>query len=556
MTKFKYINALFLLFFSLVVFSCQKDEEAPNYFHKVEPITKIEATFASGSEEIFTTTQEHPFPDTIRINFPFYYPEESEELIDITKMKLHLEINEEATMTTKIPEVVDLTKPLKVEFINADKSKQEYVIIGNVRKNNQARITSFAIESASLTGIIVESDKKIGIDRTEKDLSNASAAITISPGATISPDPSTKQNFNEAVVYTVKAQDGTEVKYTVDDINLINKFEIGKGVNIASWISTPKYSGAKRVAFFNEQDVKLLSEAGFDHIRLCIDEVELWDNNGMKIYPYGFNLVHDAIKWCMKYNMRILIDLHSTRNHRFTNSENLLFTDPNEPAKFVKLWQDFSSELSKYPNSVVAYELLNEPVSQNPENWNRVSALAIDAIRELEPFRTIIVGVCAKNGSAMYNDFKLPDAENLLMTFHYYGPFLLTAYGLQSTTGGRTDLDIQYPGRLIPEEKISFLPANWQETGRRTYTKDRLEESIMQGINRAKQLNVPVFVGEFGTLKTVPEPSRTNWYRDVVDIYKKHNTPYTSWDYKGAGYSIVGEDYSILYPSILNVLTN
>lgn len=95
-------------------------------------------------------------------------------------------------------------------------------------------------------------------------------------------------------------------------------------------------------------------------------------------------LLHNAIQWCSKYNMRVLVDMHITRNHRFTLSENTLFTDPNEPAKFVKLWEDLSDELKQYPNSLVAYELLNEPVSNDPKNWNRVAALAISAIRAKE----------------------------------------------------------------------------------------------------------------------------------------------------------------------------
>lgn len=165
----------------------------------------------------------------------------------------------------------------------------------------------------------------------DKDLSDQVPEIKISGGATIQPAPSIAQNFNKPVEYTVTAQDGTIVKYTTSNIKSLNKFEISKGVNIASWLSTPKYEGAQRVAFFKEEDVKFLSQLGFDHIRLCIDEVELWESNGTKIRQFGFDLLHNAIQWCSKYNMRVLVDMHITRNHRFTLSENTLFTDPNEP---------------------------------------------------------------------------------------------------------------------------------------------------------------------------------------------------------------------------------
>jgi len=107
----------------------------------------------------------------------------------------------------------------------------------------------------------------------------------------------------------------------------------------------------------------------------------------------------------------------------------------------------------------------------------------------------------------------------------------------------------------VPNEWISQLPANWQSTGARHYDRDVLETSLLSGINMAKRLNAPVFVGEFGTLNTVPEPSRANWYRDVVYILNKHSVPYTSFDYKGAGYSVVNENRTLRYPHIIDILT-
>lgn len=381
-------------------------------------------------------------------------------------------------------------------------------------------------------------------------------------GALVAVSTNTKPERRETTEYGKNyhfyaAWDGQEVRFTDSHFLDMDNFEINTGINIASWLSIPKYTGAQRLAFFQERDVELLASLGFDHIRLCVDEEQLWQADGMKIQTEGFDLLHDAIRWCIKHDMRVIVDLHTTRNHRFTNTENTLFTDPSEPAKFVKLWEDLSDELYKYPNSLVAYELLNEPVSANPANWNRVSELAINSIRAKEPNRTIIVGVCTSNFAMRYNNLTLPSTHKIMMTFHFYGPFLLTYYGAQSTTNGRRDIPLIYPGppQLIPEEYISLLPVNWQETGRRVYDKQRLEASIMLGIDRARALGVPVFIGEFGTWNATPEPARANWYRDVVEILTENNTPYTSWDYKGWGYSVISESNEVLYPHILEIIT-
>ena len=247
--------------------------------------------------------------------------------------------------------------------------------------------------------------------------------------------------------------------------------------------------------------------------------------------------------------------MHITRNHHFTKTENDLFTKAEEPAKFVRLWEDLSSELSRYSNDLVAYEILNEPVSENPENWNRVLNLVIPAIRKKEAERTLIIGVCTSNFAVMYSSLKLPSVKNIMMTFHFYAPYLLTAYGQDDTTGGQTDIPISYPGQLVPDHYISELPEKWQSTGRQVFDKEALRPFVKEGIDRAKQLNVPVFVGEFGTLYTVPSTSRANWYKDAVALFNEYKVGYTSWDYKGAGYSMVDENNEVVYPDILKILT-
>lgn len=534
--------------------SCKEDKGVTNYYHRVDPVISLTATL-DGSNREFHAVEASLKSNDILLDLPYYFPEDTDDEIDVSKVKLDVVFHEEIEVQSNIPDRVDLRNPFVIKIVNADGKPEDIKIIADIKKSNRAQILSFSLPAVGLNGTIVESVRMIGIDRGSHDLTNLVPEITISGGASISPDPSTAQNFNNRIEYTVTAQDGTQRVYSIEDLSSINNFEISKGVNIASWLSTPKYDGAQRAAFFTEADVALLAELGFDHIRLCIDEVHLWDEFGGKIRPYAFDLLHDAIGWSIKHNMRVLVDLHITRNHRFTNTENTLFTDPNEPAKFVKLWEDISDELKDYPNSLVAYELLNEPVSGDAANWNSVAALAINAIRAREADRTIVVGVCTANGSVRYNELTLPSNHQILLTYHYYGPYLLTAYGLQSTTGGRQDIPIQYPGQLVPNEWIDQLPAAWQSTGQRFYDRSVLETGLMSGIEMANRLNAPVFVGEFGTLNTVPEPSRANWYRDMVYIMNKHNVPYTSFDYKGAGYSVVNENLTLRFPEIIDILT-
>ena len=49
----------------------------------------------------------------------------------------------------------------------------------------------------------------------------------------------------------------------------------------------------------------------------------------------------------------------------------------------------------------------------------------------------------------------------------------------------------------------------------------------------AAETSLPLWCGEFGALGSTPEPARECWYRDLLAALKRHEIPWTVWDYKG-----------------------
>ena len=62
-----------------------------------------------------------------------------------------------------------------------------------------------------------------------------------------------------------------------------NGFEIKRGVNVSHWLSQSQARGQARVNHIKEQDMIRIRELGFDHIRLPIDEVQFWDEQGNRL---------------------------------------------------------------------------------------------------------------------------------------------------------------------------------------------------------------------------------------------------------------------------------
>ena len=56
----------------------------------------------------------------------------------------------------------------------------------------------------------------------------------------------------------------------------IEKLRIHRGVNIAHWLSQSDARGERRASFFVEEDVRRIAEWGFDHVRIPIDEEQMF----------------------------------------------------------------------------------------------------------------------------------------------------------------------------------------------------------------------------------------------------------------------------------------
>lgn len=54
------------------------------------------------------------------------------------------------------------------------------------------------------------------------------------------------------------------------------KFKVFRGTNIAHWLSQSDARGTERDQFFTKTDVDSIAAMGFDHVRLPIDEEQMW----------------------------------------------------------------------------------------------------------------------------------------------------------------------------------------------------------------------------------------------------------------------------------------
>ncbi|MEJ2255805.1 MAG: cellulase family glycosylhydrolase, partial [Woeseiaceae bacterium] len=307
---------------------------------------------------------------------------------------------------------------------------------------------------------------------------------------------------------------------------------LGKGTNLAHWLSQTTRRGEERRRFITADDIAYIARLGFDHVRLPIDEEHMWDEDGNRD-DEAFAIMLDAVRWSLAHDLRILIDLHILRSHHFNAADKPLWTDLGAQQRFIALWQDLSSALHEFPNDSVAYELMNEPVADDPEDWNQLLAKVFAAVRELEPDRTIVIGSNRWQSVDTFDQLRVPDDRNVILSYHFYEPFLLTHYDT-----GWTFLDgyagpVHYPGIILTEADFESLPDDQKEAVAgyvgKEFNREVLVEMMAKPLRVARQLGLPLYCGEYGVFDRAPRDDRLRWYRDMRAIFDEHGVSWANW---------------------------
>ena len=320
-----------------------------------------------------------------------------------------------------------------------------------------------------------------------------------------------------------------------------NYFQIKRGVNISHWLSQNSDKSENRRQHFTKEDAKVIAELGYDHVRIPVDEEHLWDENGNKI-EYSFAMLNEGIVWCMDNQLKVIIDLHQIRSHSFNNQNNLLWSSETAQYDFIEMWLLLSSELSQYPVSNLAYELLNEAVADSSAQWNSLLCNTIDSLRKYEPERKIIVGSNRWQSPETFDELVVPENdENIILSFHFYEPHIFTHYRAPWMAAGGFVGNVKYPGQVVDSIELANYPDSIVipiQPSMGYYEKDTLERLMREPILYAQNHGLQLYCGEFGTMPTVRRSDRLQWYSDVRYILEENNIAWSCWDYKGALFGI------------------
>ena len=216
--KNKILSVISLIVLIFGIGACQSPESLDPSTAGRGGINNLVASFMDddSDENSFESEINH---DTrvITVVFPYNYPRLSDNVLqvsDLKKMRVRAYVDNNVYISPSLL-YMDMTHENTIT-VKGLKGSVDYKVVPEIRKSDACAITKFDLTSIGLSGIINEEAKKISLI-TLDNIGEVLADVTLSHGATISPDPTVVAlNYDTDVQVTVTAQNGTSKSvYTV-----------------------------------------------------------------------------------------------------------------------------------------------------------------------------------------------------------------------------------------------------------------------------------------------------------------------------------------------------
>lgn len=236
-TNMKKIHSTILAAAVLLMTSCEILDFGPHFIETTadrQGLTSLTAIFTFGpyvDQELAKLVIEDDAVDRFVIPVPWYFPDNTDDqtLIYLTKVRVQAELQPNYKLSPGLG-VLDLTEENEFTYTDPHGNSRKIIITGERVKSSANDITSFVITSPlSVSGVIDREHRTITLP-TRDDVSACKATVSLSPHATITPDPAKAHNYTDGFKYTVISDNGTEAEWLVQTGDP-EKLETGLDIN-------------------------------------------------------------------------------------------------------------------------------------------------------------------------------------------------------------------------------------------------------------------------------------------------------------------------------------
>ena len=267
--------------------------------------------------------------------------------------------------------------------------------------------------------------------------------------------------------------------------------QMQKGINLGNTLEPPLEGGWNNPPA-QEYYFDLYKSAGFNCVRVPVR----WDEHTGDVSPYKIDeawldRVETVLDWGLERDLFIVVNAH----HDDWIKQN--YTNPDMRARFDSIWSQISVRFKDKTEKLI-FEILNEPHGLTKEQNDDMHQRVLSIIRKTNPTRMVIFQGHDWGGSNELIVAAIPDDDYVIGSFHSYDPYLFGLEG-QGTWGTTNDIN------TLRNKFITVK--NWSDAN-----------------------NIPVFLGEFGALRSCDYNSRMKHYKTYVEFAQTYGFASCAWD--------------------------
>ncbi len=343
------------------------------------------------------------------------------------------------------------------------------------------------------------------------------------------------------------------------------QINFSKGLNLAHWFFLPVVADEKMETsaylkkWMTIDEVRPIAKAGFNHVRLPIDPDFLqpnWAKGDLRIQPDRLQAIDRAIALIEAEKLGVILDLHPTRRLQ-------LESQPYgaDYQNIEMIWKTLSDRYRKN-SQMIAYEILNEPLVENPALWHDIAERLVALIRQVDSLHTVIVPAHGSSGVGELLSFRPIVGDRLLYTFHFYAPLVFTHQGATWLENYASLKNIPYPSEGSPDEKVpsegrSQLSPEaqklWEGYRSSQFNRIQLATQIKQAAQWRDHYQVSLYCGEYGVHNVAPKDDRIRWHQDVSELLTSENMGHALWSYRD-GFGLVPEGQTSMDQRLLQAI--
>lgn len=224
---------------------------------------------------------------------------------------------------------------------------------------------------------------------------------------------------------------------------------------------------------------KFLKDAGFNSVRIPVR----WQHNSdpvtHKVNPDRLAGVKEDIQLAIDAGLAVIVSFHWYYELNFFADNYTKFPELYQAEKehFAAIWTEVATTFKDFPDTMLVWDIMNEPTMSRSEQLNEVITLGYNAIRAVDSNKTIMFESYQSAKFGAINALDLPLDGNIIYSGHYYQPYEYTHQGHNDmypckgdaafSTTALADMTtyVKKIKALYPDVNGSFVPLNMGEFG-------------------------------------------------------------------------------------------